>query len=58
MKTRLFVYDLFRYFGFNFEEILDALKYPLQVSNQQLKGIKRKQNPEELALLIRNLFFN
>ena len=57
-NTRLFVYDLFRYFGLNFEEVLDSLKYPLQLSNQQLKGIKRKQNPEQLALLIRNLFFN
>jgi DNA-directed RNA polymerase subunit beta len=57
-NTRLFVYDLFRYFGFNFEEILDTVKYPLHLSNQQLKGIKRKQTPEQLALLIRNLFFN
>jgi hypothetical protein len=36
--NKLFVYDILRYFGLNFQEISDSLKYPLHIINHQLEG--------------------
>ena len=54
---KLFIYDLIRYFGLNFQEISDTLKYPLHLKNQQF--IREKiSNEEDIASIITKLFLN
>jgi DNA-directed RNA polymerase subunit beta len=55
--NKLSIYDLIRYFGLNFQEIADSLKYPLHLLNNQYTPIG-PQEEEELAFLIRKLFFS
>jgi DNA-directed RNA polymerase subunit beta len=55
-ESKLSIYELIRYFGITFEEILDTLKYPLHLKNHQY--ITKKRNELEIPLLIRKLFFN
>jgi DNA-directed RNA polymerase subunit beta len=73
-KHKLFAFEILRYFGLNFEEIVDSLKYPLHLMNQQMIGIQKLEKVEqseeskfatnqmheeyENALLIQKLFFN
>lgn len=50
---KLFLFDFIRYFGLNYEEIFDSLKYPLLLSNQQLStkenfSLKLKDEEEEI----------
>ena len=56
-NNKVFIYDVLRYFGLNLQEIVDTLKYPLQLSNQQYNLVNR-QNQEEISRFIRKLFFN
>jgi len=55
--NKIFIYDLIKYFGLNLEEIVDALKYPLYLSNQHYSPIIRQNDPD-ISALIRKLFFN
>ena len=62
-SNKIFIYDLIRYFGLNLQEVVDALKYPLYLTNQEylLDEQNQKQginNEYETAILIRKLFFN
>jgi hypothetical protein len=55
----LFVYDILRYFGLNFQEISDSLKYPLHIKNHQLEGVSDSKTQEiDAFLLIRRYLFN
>jgi DNA-directed RNA polymerase subunit beta len=56
-NNKVFIYDLLRYFGLNLQEIVDTLKYPLHLSNQQYNLVNR-QNQEDISKFIRKLFFN
>jgi DNA-directed RNA polymerase subunit beta len=55
-ESKLSIYELIRYFGITFEEILDTLKYPLHLKNHQYSS--KKRNELEIPFLIRKLFFN
>ena len=56
-EDKLFIYDLINYFGLNFQELSDSVKYPLQIKTHQLKR-EKITNDEEIPLLIKKLFFN
>lgn len=63
---KIFIFDLLRYFGLNFEEISDSLKYPLNLSNFQytaeekpnLKKIEKFLNGYDRAKQAKQLIFN
>jgi len=62
-SSKIHIYDVIRYFGLNFNEISDSLKYPLYLINQQFNtnGINKKQDSKtelDTNLLIKKLFFN
>jgi DNA-directed RNA polymerase subunit beta len=59
-ENRLFIFDLIGYFGLTIEEILDSLKYPLYLINQQLTRETKNVNDEDTTIssLIKKLFFN
>ena len=60
--NKLFIFDLLRYFGLNFQEISDSVKYPLYLNLQQHfnKSFLSKKEQEKLdldtSLLIKNYF--
>jgi len=54
--NKLSIYDLIQYFGLSFEEIADSLKYPLHLQNHVYNS--DSENEQEIAFLIRKLFFN
>jgi len=56
-ENKLFVYDIIKYFGFNFQELSDSLKYPLQLTNQQLTK-ERINSEDEVPSLIKKLLLN
>ena len=57
-SNKIFIYDILRYFGLNFEEILDSLKYPLHFENHQYRKENESLNSEEETFfsLKKNLF--
>ena len=63
-SNKLFIYDLIRYFGLNVQELVDSLKYPLYLTNQEYLVDENKNlqqginNDYEISVLIRKLFFN
>ena len=63
-SNKLFIYDLIRYFGLNVQEVVDSLKYPLYLTNQEYLVDENKNlqqginNDYETSVLIRKLFFN
>ena len=63
-SNKLFIYDLIRYFGLNVQEVVDTLKYPLYLTNQEYLIDENKNlqqginNDYETSVLIRKLFFN
>ena len=63
-SNKLFIYDLIRYFGLNVQEVVDSLKYPLYLTNQEYLIDENKNlqqginNDYETSVLIRKLFFN
>ena len=63
-NNKINIYDVIRYFGLNFDEISDSLKYPLYLTNQQFNNtglINTKQETKtelDTNLLIKKLFFN
>ena len=63
-SNKLFIYDLIRYFGLNVQEVVDSLKYPLYLTNQEYltdegKNLQQGISTDyETSLLIRKLFFN
>jgi len=54
---KIFIYDLIRYFGLNFEELYDSLKHPRHLIDQQFTRDK-VENDEEIPILIKKLFAN
>jgi DNA-directed RNA polymerase subunit beta len=61
--NKVFIYDLIRYFGFNFEELADSLKYSLHLSHhdyiQKTIPDRAQLNAEyDTSLLIKKAFFN
>ena len=56
-EEKIFIYDLIRYFGVNFEELYDSLKYPRHLSDQQFTR-EKIENEEEIPLLIQRMFAN
>jgi DNA-directed RNA polymerase subunit beta len=44
-ENKLFIYELIRYFGFNFDEMADTLKYSLHLTNHDY--IRNKTNSDE-----------
>jgi len=52
----LSLYDLMKYFGITFEEIVDSLKYPLHLKNHDYNS--KYNNEIETSSFIRELFFN
>jgi|TARA_B110000977_G_scaffold187855_1_gene255430 DNA-directed RNA polymerase subunit beta len=60
-ENKLFIYDLINYFGLNFEEVWDSLKYPLHLNNHQFTrelGEEKVFYEDEIPLAIKKLFFN
>ena len=63
-NNKLFIFDLLRYFGLNFQEISDSVKYPLYLNLQKNfnKSFLSKKEKEKLdldtSLLIKKLFLN
>jgi len=55
--TLIFIYDIIRYFGLNFQEISDSLKYPLHLTNHQYTN-ENNVFDEFKALTIKNILFN
>jgi DNA-directed RNA polymerase subunit beta len=55
-KDKIFIYDLIKYFGLNFQEILDSLKYPKHLKRQQLKN--QELNISENIFLIKKFFLS
>jgi DNA-directed RNA polymerase subunit beta len=53
----VFIYDIIRYFGLNFQEISDSLKYPLHLTNHQFTN-ETLNIDEYKAFTIKNLLFN
>jgi DNA-directed RNA polymerase subunit beta len=54
--NKLSIYELIRYFGITFEEIVDTLKYPLHLKNHEYSFTRNHEN--EVPFLIHKLFFN
>ena len=55
--TLIFIYDIIRYFGLNFQEISDSLKYPLHLTNHQYTN-EDNVFDEFKAITIKNILFN
>ena len=53
----IFIYDIIRYFGLNFQEISDSLKYPLHLTNHQFTN-EVTNFDEYKTFTIKNLLFN
>jgi DNA-directed RNA polymerase subunit beta len=53
----IFIYDIIRYFGLNFQEISDTLKYPLHLTNHQFTN-EVTNFDEYKTFTIKNLLFN
>ena len=53
----IFIYDIIRYFGLNFEEISDSLKYPLHLTNHQYTN-ENNIFDEFKSFGIRSILFN
>lgn len=53
----VFIYDIIRYFGLNFQEISDSLKYPLHLTNHQFTN-EELNFDEYKTFTIKNLLFN
>ena len=56
-ENKLFIWDLIKYFGLNFQELSDSLKYPVQFKPHQVKR-KKVNNDEEIPVLVKKFFFN
>jgi len=61
--NRLFIFDLIYYFGLSRQDVIDLLKYPLHVNNQQFSGQfinknRQKDYKIEINSLIKRFFFN
>jgi len=57
--SKLFIFDLIRYFGLTIEEILDTVKYPLHLTAQQLtRNEESEDDDEDTCSLINTLFLN
>ena len=56
-ENLIFIYDIIRYFGLNFQEISDSLKYPLHLTNHQFTN-ENANFDEYKAFTIKNLLFN
>jgi DNA-directed RNA polymerase subunit beta len=56
-ENLIFIYDIIRYFGLNFQEISDSLKYPLHLTNHQFTN-ENSNFDEYKAFTIKNLLFN
>jgi DNA-directed RNA polymerase subunit beta len=54
----LFVFDIIGYFGLNFQEISDSLKYPLHLTNQQYTNDDEDPLDAHKAFAIKKMFFN
>jgi DNA-directed RNA polymerase subunit beta len=54
----LFVFDIIGYFGLNFQEISDSLKYPLHLTNQQYTNDDEDPLDTHKAFAIKKMFFN
>lgn len=54
----LFVFDIIGYFGLNFQEISDSLKYPLHLTNQQYTNDDEDPLDVHKAFAIKKMFFN
>jgi DNA-directed RNA polymerase subunit beta len=54
----LFVFDIIGYFGLNFQEISDSLKYPLHLTNQQYTNDDEDPLDIHKAFAIKKMFFN
>ena len=54
---KIFIYDLIRYFGLNFQELYDSLKHPRHLIDQQFTR-EKVENDEEIPILIKKLFAN
>ena len=57
-ENLIFIYDILRYFGLNFEEISDTLKYPLHLTNHQYTNDSHPFIDEYKVFTIQNLLFN
>jgi DNA-directed RNA polymerase subunit beta len=60
-EDKLFIYDLISYFGLNFQELWDSLKYPLHLNNHQFTrelATGKVVYEDEIPLAIKKLFFN
>jgi len=57
-ENLIFIYDILRYFGLNFEEISDTLKYPLHLTNHQYTNDSDPIMDEYKILSLQNLLFN
>ena len=53
----IFIYDIIRYFGLNFEEISDSLKYPLHLTNHQYTN-ENNIFDEFKSFTIKTILFN
>ena len=53
----IFIYDIIRYFGLNFQEISDSLKYPLHLTNHQYTN-ENNIFDEFKSFSIKNILFN
>jgi hypothetical protein len=54
-ENLIFIYDILRYFGLNFEEISDTLKYPLHLTNHQYTNDSDPIMDEYKILSLQNL---
>lgn len=54
----LFVFDIIGYFGLNFQEISDSLRYPLHLTNHQYTNDDEDPLDLHKAFAIKKLFFN
>ena len=61
--NKLYIYDLFKYFGLSYQEIYDSLKYPLHISAHQLRRKEKISSKQDLTLReipleVKRLIFN
>ena len=56
-SNRIYIYDILRYFGLNFEEISDSLKYPLHLLDHQYTN-NQNAFDEYKTYTIKSIFFN
>jgi DNA-directed RNA polymerase subunit beta len=58
-ENKLFIFEILKYFGLNFQEVSDSLKYPLHLINHQVEGKSESQYHElDTFLSIRSYLFN